>query len=261
MNDAHQHDGQSGHISPTARPHPQRLEPQRQFRLVRQARLGQAVGLVSAWRTTSPFGAVGSGEHSSSSLLDGQGGRAARWRHWRRRPGTWLSIFVDDVDAVHARCQREQVEVTLPPRTSPGRPRNARPPPRWPRVPHRQPPAPSRTPPRSRARPLPRALTGNQRDGDLPQNNSAARHTRTTQAPETPFSQPKKLVVAEASRRAGELARRGGDVLIAATWSSAIGLCRCAVLGRPHSRQWIDSSCGQGGQECPAVAARCSLVR
>lgn len=39
---------------------------------------------------------------------DGQGGR-----------GVWMSVWVDDVDAVHAVCQREGIEITMSPRDEP----------------------------------------------------------------------------------------------------------------------------------------------
>ena len=54
------------------------------------------------------FGAVGTGELSICLCRDGQGGRDAN--------GTWLAIWTDDVDAVYARCVREDLEVVRPPR-------------------------------------------------------------------------------------------------------------------------------------------------
>jgi ketosteroid isomerase-like protein len=57
------------------------------------------------------FGAVGSGESEIFLCRDGQGGRGA--------DGMWLSIWIEDVDALHAQCEREGVEVLHPPRDEP----------------------------------------------------------------------------------------------------------------------------------------------
>jgi hypothetical protein len=54
------------------------------------------------------FGAVGTGELQICLCRDGQGGRGPN--------GTWLAIWTDDVDAVFARCIREDLEVVRPPR-------------------------------------------------------------------------------------------------------------------------------------------------
>lgn len=53
---------------------------------------------------TPTFGAVESGGREIFLSLNGQGPR-----------GMWLAIWVDDVDAVHAVCVREGLEVTRPP--------------------------------------------------------------------------------------------------------------------------------------------------
>src|SRR5215831_9158633 len=53
------------------------------------------------------FGAVGTGELEICLCRDGQGGRGSN--------GTWLAIWTDDVDAVYARCVREDLEVVRPP--------------------------------------------------------------------------------------------------------------------------------------------------
>jgi hypothetical protein len=53
------------------------------------------------------FGAVGAGELEICLCRDGQGGRGAH--------GVWLAIWTDDVDAVYARCLREDLEVARPP--------------------------------------------------------------------------------------------------------------------------------------------------
>jgi catechol 2,3-dioxygenase-like lactoylglutathione lyase family enzyme len=61
---------------------------------------------------TPSFGAVGCGQCEMFVCLNGQGGRGAG-------NGVWLSIFVDDVDAVYARCQEHGLEVTHPPTNEP----------------------------------------------------------------------------------------------------------------------------------------------
>ena len=53
------------------------------------------------------FGAVGTGELEICLCRDGQGGRGSN--------GTWLAIWTDDVEAVYARCVREDLEVVRPP--------------------------------------------------------------------------------------------------------------------------------------------------
>jgi uncharacterized glyoxalase superfamily protein PhnB len=58
------------------------------------------------------FGSVGSGKVEMFLCLDGQGGRGPEH-------GTWVAIMVDDVDAVHATCIREGLEVTFPPTDEP----------------------------------------------------------------------------------------------------------------------------------------------
>ena len=75
------------------------------------------------WGDPPGFGAVGSGQCEIFLCRDGQGGRG-------RSPlartfgadgddsldrGAWMSIWVDDVDAVHARCVAAGLEVTWPP--------------------------------------------------------------------------------------------------------------------------------------------------
>jgi hypothetical protein len=75
------------------------------------------LGWVKLWDWCPPgeapsFGAVGNGECEIFVCRDGQGGRGVD-------NGAWLSIWVDDVDAVYARCQREGLEVTWPPTDEP----------------------------------------------------------------------------------------------------------------------------------------------
>jgi hypothetical protein len=84
------------------------------------ARLGWSKG----WEWCPPggvpsFGAVVSGEQTIFLCLDGQGGRGREGGIGGDGQGVWLSIWVDDVDAVHALCLRENVEVTHGPKDEP----------------------------------------------------------------------------------------------------------------------------------------------
>jgi len=58
------------------------------------------------------FGAIGSGACDIFLCLNGQGGRGDEH-------GVWLSIWVDDVDALHTVCQREEIVVLQPPQSEP----------------------------------------------------------------------------------------------------------------------------------------------
>lgn len=60
-----------------------------------------------AWGDPADFGAVGSGECEIFLCQDCQGGRGAQ--------GVWMSIWVDDVDAVHRHCVAQGIEVAYPP--------------------------------------------------------------------------------------------------------------------------------------------------
>lgn len=62
--------------------------------------------------TKATFGGVQGGEREIHLSLDGQGGRGGDH-------GMWLAIWVDDVDALHARCVREGLEVMRPPEDMP----------------------------------------------------------------------------------------------------------------------------------------------
>jgi hypothetical protein len=57
------------------------------------------------------FGGVRSGSSEIFLCRDGQGGRGEH--------GAWLSIWVVDVDAVHAMCDRQGITVLQPPRDEP----------------------------------------------------------------------------------------------------------------------------------------------
>ncbi|HLO41326.1 MAG TPA: nuclear transport factor 2 family protein [Phycisphaerales bacterium] len=79
------------------------------------------------WGTPPTFGAVGSGEMEIFLCLNGQGGRGRSALPRTGGPdgsddqekGVWMSLWVEDVDAVHARCVERGLEVTMPPTTEP----------------------------------------------------------------------------------------------------------------------------------------------
>ncbi len=89
----------------------------------------EKLGFRRCWDLGSPpaFGSVGAGEHEIFQCLNGQGGRG------RSRPastggphgsddrerGVWMSLWVDDVDAVHRRCLERGLDVTFPPTDEP----------------------------------------------------------------------------------------------------------------------------------------------
>jgi catechol 2,3-dioxygenase-like lactoylglutathione lyase family enzyme len=87
-------------------------------------KLGWAPGFQ--WRGPGgqvDFGAVTAGDFEIFLCRDGQGsrGRGATTvtggpgADQRADKGAWVSIWVDDVDAVHERCLAEGLEVTHPP--------------------------------------------------------------------------------------------------------------------------------------------------
>jgi catechol 2,3-dioxygenase-like lactoylglutathione lyase family enzyme len=65
------------------------------------------------------FGAVVSGGCEIFLCLDGQGGRGREGGIGGDGQGVWLSIWVDDVDEIHARCMREGLEVIHEPEDMP----------------------------------------------------------------------------------------------------------------------------------------------
>lgn len=87
------------------------------------------LGWQKSWDWGSPpdFGAVCSGDCEIFLCLNGQGGRgrASIARTFGRDGddaadrGAWMSIWVDDVDAVHRRCVEQELEVTWPPTDMP----------------------------------------------------------------------------------------------------------------------------------------------
>jgi catechol 2,3-dioxygenase-like lactoylglutathione lyase family enzyme len=64
------------------------------------------------WGDPPDFGAVGSGECEIFLCQGGQGGRGEGL-------GVWMTIWVEDVDAVHRTCLAEGLEVTWPPTDEP----------------------------------------------------------------------------------------------------------------------------------------------
>lgn len=78
------------------------------------------------WGSPSDFGAVGSGP-CEIFLCDGQGGRGKSELvatggvdgSDAEDKGVWLSIWVDDVDAIHRQCLERGIEVTYPPTDEP----------------------------------------------------------------------------------------------------------------------------------------------
>ena len=65
------------------------------------------------------FGAVGSGQCEIFLCRDGQGGRGRGPGIGGDGEGVWMTIWVDDVDAVHRRCIEQDVEVTYGPEDEP----------------------------------------------------------------------------------------------------------------------------------------------
>ena len=77
-------------------------------------------------RSAPSFGGVTCGGPEIFLCLDGQGGRGrganpdtGPGADQRADKGAWVSIFVDDVDAVHELCLAEGIEVTHPPTDEP----------------------------------------------------------------------------------------------------------------------------------------------
>jgi catechol 2,3-dioxygenase-like lactoylglutathione lyase family enzyme len=79
------------------------------------------------WGTPPTFGSVGSGECEIFFCLNGQGGRGGDERRPTFGPGAdeaaetgvWISVWVDDVDAVHQRCLEQGIEIAWPPTDMP----------------------------------------------------------------------------------------------------------------------------------------------
>ena len=79
------------------------------------------------WGDPPTFGGVCSGVCEIFLCLNGQGGRGKSPSPMtfgpdsdqRAEKGVWMSIWVDDVDAVHRRCVEQQLEVTWLPTDMP----------------------------------------------------------------------------------------------------------------------------------------------
>ena len=89
----------------------------------------EKLGWQKAWDWGSPatFGGVCAGEAQIFLCLNGQGGRGRPAHPMTFGPrsdesaekGVWMSVWVDDVDAVYARCVEHGLEVTWPPTDMP----------------------------------------------------------------------------------------------------------------------------------------------
>jgi catechol 2,3-dioxygenase-like lactoylglutathione lyase family enzyme len=75
------------------------------------------------WGTPPTFGGVCSGHCEIFLCLNAQGGRGKSDQPTTQDDsldkGVWMSIWVDDVDAVHQRCLAQGLEVTMPPTDEP----------------------------------------------------------------------------------------------------------------------------------------------
>ena len=79
------------------------------------------------WGDPPSFGAVGSGECEIFLCHNGQGGRGrsdvkqtfGKEGDDTAEKGVWMSIWVDDVDAVHKHCLEQGLEITWPPTDEP----------------------------------------------------------------------------------------------------------------------------------------------
>ena len=89
----------------------------------------ERLGWTKAWDWGTPphFGGVCSGNCEIFLCQDGQGGRGKGSAKMTFGPdgdesgdkGVWMSIWVDDVDAIHQHCLRNNIEVTWPPTDMP----------------------------------------------------------------------------------------------------------------------------------------------
>ena len=89
----------------------------------------ERLGWKKGWDWGSPptFGGVCSGEYEIFLCLNGQGGRGKSSvpttfgddGEESADKGAWMSIQVDDVDAIHQRCLEQGLEVTWPPADMP----------------------------------------------------------------------------------------------------------------------------------------------
>jgi catechol 2,3-dioxygenase-like lactoylglutathione lyase family enzyme len=81
------------------------------------------------WGAPATFGAVRSGECEIFLCLNAQGSRGKSDRATTfgaegadaADKGVWMSVWVEDVDAVHRRCVEQGLEITWPPTDMPWR--------------------------------------------------------------------------------------------------------------------------------------------
>ncbi len=77
------------------------------------------------WGSPPTFGSVCSGRFEIFLCQNAQGGRGksdlatTRDNGEQGDRGVWMSIWVDDVDAVHRNCLEQGLEVTMPPTNEP----------------------------------------------------------------------------------------------------------------------------------------------
>jgi predicted enzyme related to lactoylglutathione lyase len=79
------------------------------------------------WGTPPAFGAVGSGECTIFLCQGSQGGRGKGANAFTFGPdghegadkGVWMSVFVDDVDAIHKQSMAAGLDITFPPTNMP----------------------------------------------------------------------------------------------------------------------------------------------
>jgi catechol 2,3-dioxygenase-like lactoylglutathione lyase family enzyme len=89
----------------------------------------ERLGWRKLWEWGDPpgFGSVGSGVCEIFLCRDGQGGRGRGDSRLTMGPegdegadkGAWMTIWVEDVDAIHRRCVEQGLEVTFPPTDMP----------------------------------------------------------------------------------------------------------------------------------------------
>jgi catechol 2,3-dioxygenase-like lactoylglutathione lyase family enzyme len=79
------------------------------------------------WGSPSSFGCVGAGECEIFLCQNAQGGRGKSASKTTFGPegdetgdkGVWMSIWVDDVDAIHQHCVEQGLDITWPPTDMP----------------------------------------------------------------------------------------------------------------------------------------------
>jgi len=79
------------------------------------------------WGTPPTFGAIGAGECEIFLCLGAQGGRGKGSNRTTftgladdsMDKGAWMSVWVEDVDAVHRTCVEAGLDITMPPTNEP----------------------------------------------------------------------------------------------------------------------------------------------